>query len=50
MDHLADSNAELCQGRENRYICRGGVPMDDCPGKECKPVIVFESLNLSVCL
>ena len=30
------------------YIGREGVPMDGSPGKECGPVIVFESLDLSV--
>ena len=49
MDHLADSIAELCQSRVNWYICRECGPMNDCRGGECKPVIVFETLNLSVC-
>ena len=37
MDHLADSIAELFQGRENRYICREGVPMNDSPGENANP-------------
>ena len=50
MDHLADSTAKLCQDRKGRYVGGGGgIPMDDSSGKECKPVIVFESLDLSVC-
>ena len=31
MDRLADSTAELCQGRKNRYIGWEGVPMHDNP-------------------
>ena len=42
MDHSVDSTAKLCQGGK-------GIPMDDSSGKECEPVIVFESLDLSVC-
>ena len=49
MDHLADSIAELCQGRKYRYICRECAPMNDSPGEEYKHVVVFESLDLSVC-
>ena len=30
-------------------VGREGIPMDDSSGKECEPVIVFESLDLSVC-
>ena len=49
MDHLADSTAKLCQGKKGTYVGRDGIPMDDSSGKECEPVIVFESLDLSVC-
>ena len=49
MDHLADSIAELCQSRKYRYICREGVPMNDSPGEEYKPVVVSACLDLSVC-
>ena len=47
MDHLADSTAELYQGGQNRYS--KGVPRNDSPGEECKPVIFFESLD-SACM
>ena len=33
MDHLTDSIAKLSQGKENWYIGREGVPVDDIPGK-----------------
>ena len=33
MDHLADSIAKLSQGRENWYIGREGIPVDDSSGK-----------------
>ena len=49
MDYLADSTAKLYQGGKGRYVGREGVPMDNSPGEECEPVIVFESLYLSVC-
>ena len=49
MDLPANSIAELSQGGENWYICREGIPMNDSPGEECVHVIVFESLDLSVC-
>ena len=49
MDHLADSTVKLCQGGEGRYVGRDDIPLDDSSGKECEPVIVFESLDLSVC-
>ena len=49
MDHLADSTAKLCQGEKGQYVGRDGIPLDDSSGKECEPVIVFESLDLSVC-
>ena len=29
MDHLANSTAKLGQGRENWYIGREGIPVDD---------------------
>ena len=32
MDHLADSTAKLSQGRENCYIGREGVPVNDSSG------------------
>ena len=31
IDHLADSIAKLSQGRNNWYIGREGVPVDDSP-------------------
>ena len=49
MDHPTDSTAKLCQGGKGRYVGRQGIPMDASSGKECEPVIVFESLDLSVC-
>ena len=49
MDHPADCTAKLCQGGKGTYVGREGIPMDDSSGKECEPVIVFESLDLSVC-
>ena len=35
MDHLADSIAKLSQGRENWYIGREGIPVDDSSGEKC---------------
>ena len=49
MDHPADSTAKLCQGGKVTYVGREGIPIDDSSGIECEPVIVFESLDLSVC-
>ena len=49
MDHLADSTAKLCQGWKGTYVGREVIPMDDSSEKKCEPVIVFESLDLSVC-
>ena len=49
MDHQADSTAKLCQGGKGTYVDREGIPMDDSSGKECETVMVFESLDLSVC-
>ena len=46
MNYPADSTAKLCQGR---YVGREGVPVDNCSREKCEPVIVFESLDLSVC-
>ena len=46
MDHLADR--QLGQGRENWYIGREGVPVDDSSGEKCEPVIVFECMDLSI--
>ena len=34
MDHLADSITKLSQGRENWYIGREGIPVDDSSGGE----------------
>ena len=47
MNYPADSTAKLCQGGEGRYVGREGIPVDNCSGEECEPVIVFESLGLS---
>ena len=44
MNYLADSTAKLCQGGKGRY-----VPVDNCSREKCEPVVVFESLDLSVC-
>ena len=49
MDHSADSTAKLCQGGKGTYVGREGIPMDDSSGKECEPVIIFESLDMFVC-
>ena len=49
MNYLANSIAKLCQGGKGRYIGREGVPVDNCTRGKCEPVIVFESLDLSVC-
>ena len=49
MNYLADSTAKLCQGGKGRYASREVVPVDNCSGEKCDPVIVFESLDLSVC-
>ena len=49
MNNLADSTAKLCQGGKGRYVDREGVPVDNCSREKCEPVIVFESLDLSVC-
>ena len=48
MDHLADGTAKMSQGRENWYIGREGVPVDDSSGGKCEPVIVFECMDLSI--
>ena len=48
MDHLADSIAKLSQGRENGYIGREGIPVDDSSGEKCVPVIVFECMDRSI--
>ena len=45
MDHLADSIAKLSQVRENGYIGREGIPVDDSSGEKCVPVIVFECIH-----
>ena len=49
MNYLADSTAKLCQGGKGRYVGREGVPVDNCLREKCEPVIVFESLDLSLC-
>ena len=49
MDHLADSIAELFQGRKNRYTGREGVQINASLGEGCELAIVFESLELFVC-
>ena len=46
MYHLADSIAKLSQGRENWYIGREGIPVDDSSGGKCEPVIVIECMDL----
>ena len=50
MNYPTDSTAKLCQGGKGRYVGREGVPVDNCSREKCEPVIVFESLDLSVCL
>ena len=47
-DHLESSIAKLSQGRENWYIGREGIPVDDSSGAKCEPVIVFECMDLSI--
>ena len=49
MNYPEDSTAKLCQCGKGRYVSREGVPMDNCSGEKCEPVVVFESLDLSVC-
>ena len=49
MNYLVDSTAKLCQGGKGRYVGREGVPVDNCSREKCETVIVFESLDLSVC-
>ena len=49
MNYPADSTAKLCQGGKGRYVDREGVPVDNCSRVKCEPVIVYESLDLSVC-
>ena len=44
MDHLAYSIAK----RENWFIGREGIPVDDSSGGKCEPVIVFECMDLSI--
>ena len=49
MSYPSDSTAKLCQGGKGRYVGREGVPVDkNCSREKCEPVIVFESLDLSV--
>ena len=47
MDHLADSIAKLSQGRENWYIGREGVLVDDSSGEN---VNLKVSLSVWICL
>ena len=49
MNYPADSTAKLCQGGKGRYVGMEGVPVYNCSGETCEPVLVFESLDLSVC-
>ena len=49
MNYPADSTAKLCQGGKSRYVGGEGVPVDNCSGEKFEPVIVCESLDLSVC-
>ena len=49
MNFLADSTAKLCQGGKGRSVGREGVPVDNCSREKLEPVVVFESLDLSVC-
>ena len=48
MDHLADSIAKLSHSRENWYIGRECIPVDDSSGGKCEPVILFECMDLSI--
>ena len=48
MDHLADSAAKLRQGGKDSNVGSQGIPMNNCPWKNCEPVIVVKSRNLSV--
>ena len=46
--------AKLCQGGKGRYVGRGvggggAFQWIIVLGKKCEPVVVFESLDLSVC-
>ena len=45
MNYPADSTAK----GKGRYVGRECVPVDNCSREKCEPVIVFESLDLSVC-
>ena len=49
MNYPVDSTAKLCRGGEGPYVSREGVPVGNFSGEKCEPVIVFESLDLSVC-
>ena len=51
MNYLADSTAKLCQGGKGRYRMLTGRAFQwiIVLGEKCEPVIVFESLDLSVC-
>ena len=48
MDYPADSAAKLYKGEKGWYVGMEGVPMDNSSGEICKPVTVFESLDLPV--
>ena len=49
MNYPADSTSKLCKGGKGLYVGREGILMDNSSGEKCEPVIVFESLDLSVC-
>ena len=48
MDHQADSIAKLSQGRENWYIGREGIPVDDSSVENCEPFF-FQSIECFLC-
>ena len=49
MDHLAGNTGNMCQGGKGLFVGREDIPIDSNSGEECEPIIVFESLGLSVC-
>ena len=46
MYHLADSIAKLSRGRENWYIGREGVPVDDSSGEK-QPCLTNSTCTLN---
>ena len=53
MNYPADSTAKLCQDGKGRYVVREGVPVDNCSGEKCEPVIAVEdrgNITLTVTL